>query len=196
MTDDLGAELIVRNARVITVDDDFTVAGAIAVRGERSLAVGTDTEMDALAGPATRIVNVGGKAVVPGLIDGHAHMDREGLKAIFPSLSGCQSIDDILQRIETLVAAAAPGDWIVTMPIGEPPYYWNVPYSLTEKRFPNRHDLDHVSPHNPVYIRPIWGYWRHILPLTSVANRKSEPSPRPHQPICSSCNNSAIRKSS
>jgi predicted amidohydrolase YtcJ len=173
MTDDLGAELIVRNARVITVDDDFTVAGAIAVRGERILAVGTDTEMDALAGPATRIVDAGGKAVVPGLIDGHAHMDREGLKDVYPSLEGARSIDDVLARIATLAAKAAPGEWIVTMPVGDPPYYWDVPDILTEKRFPNRWDLDGVAPDNPVYIRPIWGFWRHTLPLVSIANSKA-----------------------
>jgi hypothetical protein len=76
----------------------------------------------------------------------------------------------VLQRIETLVKAAAPGDWIVTMPLGDPPYYFDVPGSLREKRFPTRRDLDRVAPRNLVYIRAIWGYWRHTLPLVSIAN--------------------------
>ena len=173
MTKGLGADLILRNARVITVDADFTVAGALAVLGERILAVGADTDVDALAGSATRFIDAGGKAVVPGLIDGHAHMDREGLKDVYPSLAGARSIDDVLARIESLAVQAAPGEWIVTMPVGDPPYYWDVPDILAERRFPNRWDLDTVAPDNPVYIRPIWGFWRHTLPLVSIANSRA-----------------------
>jgi predicted amidohydrolase YtcJ len=68
------------------------------------------------------------------------------------------------------VADRAPGEWVVTMPIGEPPFYFDVPNNLREKRFPTRWELDEVSPENPVYIRPIWGFWRHTLPIDSVAN--------------------------
>ena len=160
---------LIRNARVLTCDGDFSIHDAIAVTGETIAAVGP-AEILAAAHPEAQIIDAGGRAVIPGMIDGHAHLDREGLKSVCPSLSGCRSIDDILQRIEALVAEAEPGDWIVTMPIGEPPYYFGVPDNLAEKRFPTRHDLDAVSPRNPVYIRPIWGYWRHQLPITSVAN--------------------------
>ncbi|MGE3932286.1 MAG: amidohydrolase [Rhodospirillaceae bacterium] len=165
-----GADLIVVNGKVITVDPAFRLAQAVAVKDDRILAVGSGDEMRALADPHTTIVDAGGRAVMPGLIDGHAHMDREGLKPVFPSLEGCRSIDDILQKIEALVKARGPGEWVVTMPIGDPPYYWDVPECLKEKRFPTRADLDRVAPDNPVYIRPIWGFWRHVLPLTSVAN--------------------------
>ena len=110
------------------------------------------------------------KSVVPGLIDAHAHMDREGLKDIYPSLAGARSIDDVLEMIRALVAGAEPGEWIVTMPIGDPPSYWDTPNNLKEKRFPDRRDLDRVAPDNPVYIRAIRGFWRHALPLVSIAN--------------------------
>src|SRR5215467_7539900 len=89
---------------------------------------------------------------VPGLIDGHAHMDREGLKLRWPSLAGARSIDDVLDVVAGLVRRAAPGEWIVTMPIGEPPMYENVPGVLRENRWPTRHDLDRVAPDHPVYI--------------------------------------------
>ena len=163
------SDLLIRNAKVITCDSGFSIAEAVVIGGDRIAAVGA-AEALRESHPGIRTIDAGGRAVMPGMIDGHSHMDREGLKAVFPTLSGCASIDDILQRIEALAAEKEPGDWVVTMPIGEPPYYWNVPDCLAEKRFPTRHDLDRVSPNNPVYIRPIWGYWRHILPITSVAN--------------------------
>lgn len=164
-----GADVLIRNAKVITCDSSFRIARAVAVKDGRILAVGGE-ELAALADTAKRVIDANGGAVMPGLIDCHAHLDREGLKDVFPSLAGCASIDDVLQRIETLVKERGSGEWIVTMPIGDPPYYWDVPGSLREKRFPTRWELDRVSPRNPVYIRPIWGFWRHTLPITSVAN--------------------------
>ena len=171
----LGPDLIVHNGKVITVDGSFTIADSVAVKGDRIVGVGGGPAMLAVAGAHTRIIDLAGHAVVPGLFDGHAHLDREGLKEVYPSLAGARSIDDILQIIEGLVAAATPGDWVVTMPIGGPPSYIGDPKDLAEGRFPTRHDLDRVSPDNPVYIRPIWGYWRHdeVEPLISVANTRA-----------------------
>ncbi|MDE0386330.1 MAG: amidohydrolase [Defluviicoccus sp.] len=164
------ADLVVTRGKVITADPKSSIAEAVAVSGGRISAVGGAAEIETLVGPGTRRIDAGGRAVTPGLIDGHAHLDREGLKPVFPSLAGCRSIDDVLGRIQALAADAEPGEWIVTMPIGEPPYYWDVPSNLAEGRFPTRRELDGAAPDNPVYIRPIWGFWRHILPLTSVAN--------------------------
>jgi predicted amidohydrolase YtcJ len=167
------ADLIVTRGKVVTVDRRFAVAEAVAVKGERIIAVGGAAEVEALQGPATRVVDAKGRAVIPGLIDGHAHLDREGLKSVFPTLSGCRSIADVQARIRELARKARPGEWIVTMPIGDPPYYFDVPKNLKENRFPTRWELDEAAPDNPVYIRPIWGFWRHIMPLTSVANSRA-----------------------
>lgn len=167
------ADLALVNARVITLDAASSVAAAVAVRGGRIQAVGDERTLRPLIGASTRVLDAGGRAVVPGLVDGHAHLDREGLKALLPSLAGCTSIDDVLQRIEALAREREPGEWIVTMPLGDPPYYWNVPDNLRERRFPTRRDLDRVAPRHPVYIRPIWGYWRHTLPLVSIASTRA-----------------------
>jgi hypothetical protein len=167
------ADLIVIRGKVVTVDRRFSIAQAVAAKGERIVAVGSAEEVGALAGPGTRIIDAKGRAVVPGLIDSHAHLDREGLKSVFPSLAGCRSIADIQGHIRDLARKAKPGEWIVTMPIGEPPYYFDVTKTLKENRFPTRWELDEAAPDNPVYIRPIWGYWRHITPLTSVANSRA-----------------------
>lgn len=169
-----GPDLVVRNAKVITVDPQSRIAEAVAVKDGRFVAVGDSETVSALAVAGTRIIEGAGRALVPGLIDGHAHMDREGLKTlIYPSLAGCTSIDDILERIADLVRTAKPGKWIVTMPIGDPPNFFGVPDCLAEKRYPNRWDLDRVAPDNPVYIRSIWGPWRHVMPLVSIANSKA-----------------------
>src|SRR5262249_6801235 len=112
------ADLVLRNGKVLTVDAGFTVAQAIAIAGDRMAAAGPYAAMAAHTAPSTRVVDLKGKTVVPGLIDGHAHMDREGLKGVYPSLAGARSIRDIQARLAELAAKAKPGEWIVTMPIG------------------------------------------------------------------------------
>src|SRR5262245_4390176 len=140
------AEFVLKNAKVITVDANFSISQAIAIVGERIVAVGEDAAMAAHASPATRIIDLKGKSVIPGLIDGHAHMDREGLKSIYPSLGPVRSIQDIQARIADLARKPTSGEWIVPMPIGDPPYYFNVPDILAEKRWPTRQDLDVAAP--------------------------------------------------
>ena len=166
-------DLVLFGGNIVTLDSVLRVAEAVAITADRVTLVGASTDLLALADDRTRLVDLHGRTVVPGLVDSHAHMDREGLKSLYPSLAGARSIDDVLQRIEALVKDAAPGEWIVTMPLGDPPYYFDVPGNLRENRFPTRGDLDRVAPRNPVYIRSIWGYWRHTLPLVSIANSEA-----------------------
>lgn len=169
----MAADLILLNGKVITVDGAFRIAEALAVTGGKLTAVGTNADVAHLRGPKTEVIEAAGQAVVPGFIDGHAHMDREGLKTLLPSMAGVRSIEDILARIKALAAKAKPGDWITTMPLGDPPHFRCEASDLAEGRFPNRHDLDQVAPDNPVYIRSIWGPWRHSFPLVSIANSRA-----------------------
>ena len=168
-----SADLIFHNGKIITVDARFRIAQGVAISGGRFAAVGSDADVRRHAGAATRMIDLKGRTVVPGLVDGHAHADREGLKLVFPALGKVRSIADILDRIAELVRAAKPGEWIVTMPIGDPPTYFDVPDILKEKRVPTRYELDEVAPDNPVYIRSIWGFWRHTKPLVSIANTRA-----------------------
>src|SRR5262245_29384893 len=125
--------------------------------------------MAAITAPTTRTIDLKGRSVTPGLIDGHAHMDREALRGVFPSLGRVRSIKDIQDRIAELARGKKPGEWIVTMPIGDPPYYFDVPDILADKRWPTRQELDQAAPANPVYIRPSCGFWSGTLPLVSCA---------------------------
>jgi predicted amidohydrolase YtcJ len=167
------ADTILKNGRIVTVDAAFTIAQSVVIAGDRIAAVGPDDAVAAHASPATRVVDLKGKTVVPGLIDGHAHMDREALRNVFPSLGRVRSIGDIQDRIAELARGKQPGEWIVTMPIGDPPYYFDVPEILAEKRWPTRQELDAAAPNNPVYIRAIWGFWRGTFPLVSCANTEA-----------------------
>lgn len=167
------AEVVLRNAHIITVDAGNSIAQSIAIAGGTILAVGSDEEVARHIGPETSMFDMGGRTIVPGLTDGHAHMDRDALRNIFPALGKVRSIKDIQDRIAELARSKKPGEWIVTMPIGDPPFYTGVPESLAEGRWPTRQELDAAAPNNPVYIRPIWGYWRGTLPLASCANTEA-----------------------
>src|SRR6266852_5432669 len=149
------ADLILKNGNIITVDAGFSIAEAVALAGERIVAVGPDAAMAAHTAPWTRVI------------------DLKGLKAVYPSLGRVRSIRDIQDRIADLARGKKPGEWIVTMPIGDPPYYFDVPGMLAEKRWPTRQELDAAAPNNPVYIRSIWGFWRHSPPLVSCANTEA-----------------------
>lgn len=168
-----AAPLVLRNGKIITVNPRFDIAQALATRDGRILAVGTDAEIEPFIDASTRVIDLAGRAATPGLIDAHAHMDREGLKQALPSLAGVRSIDDVLTRIATLARDRGPGEWIVTMPLGDPPEFEGMPGLLREGRFPNRQELDQAAPDNPVFIKPGWGYWRVTLPLVGIANSRA-----------------------
>lgn len=157
------------NGHVLTMDAEMSVQQAIAMRDDRIQSIGDNKSLRAEAQPHTRIIDLRGHTVIPGIIDTHAHMDREGLKTRQPGFEGVRSISDILDQIQREVATKSPGDWVVFMPIGDPPNYADIPDRLTEKRFPTRWELDRVSPDNPVYIRGIWSPWN-VPPSVSVAN--------------------------
>ncbi|MBT6210161.1 MAG: amidohydrolase [Woeseia sp.] len=164
------ADTVFVNGNIITVDDDFNIVESLAITNDRFSYVGSSEDAKHQIGLNTRVVDLDGKTVVPGFIDGHAHMDREGLKFILPSMHGARSVDDVLSVIAKEVRTKEPGEWIVTMPIGDYPYFANGSDSLEERRYPTRWDLDRVAPHNPVYIKGSWYYWSGRSPIVSIAN--------------------------
>jgi predicted amidohydrolase YtcJ len=167
------ASLVLTNGKIVTVNARFDIAQAVAIAGDRILAVGSGADVQQLIGPATKVIDLKGQVAMPGLIDAHAHMDREGLKEALPSMSGIRSIDDVVERVAELAASAQPGAWIVTMPLGDPPEFNIAASEISPGRWPTRHDLDRAAPNNPVYIKPAWGYWRPSLPLVSIANSRA-----------------------
>ncbi|TDW18174.1 amidohydrolase [Kribbella kalugense] len=154
------------NGNVVTVDGDFSIAEAFAVSDGRFVAVGTNEEIAGLDGP---VVDLGGRTVLPGFIDAHAHTVHIAVdKLADPQLAGLTSIAAITERIRTAATKAEPGEWIVTSSIGEPPDYFDLPDGLAEGRWPTRADLDAVAPDNPVHI-PTPPFWPHPAILNSKA---------------------------
>ena len=164
-----GVNLILHGGKILTLDPRDSLAEAVAISGQTIQAVGSDQDILPLAGPGTLAVNLQGRTLIPGIIDIHAHMDREGLREVFPSLAGARSIPEVLEIIRGQVAQKKPGEWVVTMPVGEPPNYAEGANYLQEGRYPTRWELDSVSPENPVYIKGIWIPWN-VPPAVSVAN--------------------------
>jgi predicted amidohydrolase YtcJ len=164
-------DLVLHGGKVITLDRGSRIAQALAVRGDRITGVGDSDSLLAQAAPGTRTVDLHGRAVVPGFIDAHPHVDREGLKRRGGiAVEGLRSVGALVDVVREAARAAKPGAWIVLMPMGSPPHdYVSRPEQLQDGRFPNRHDLDAVAPANPVYIRAVWGWWSH-RPFPSIAN--------------------------
>ncbi|HKF07485.1 MAG TPA: amidohydrolase [Xanthobacteraceae bacterium] len=164
-------DLILHNGKIITLDHSSRIAQAISVRAGRVVAVGDDAALLKDAAPTTKRIDLAGRSVLPGFFDAHPHADREGLKARggIP-IAGLHSVSDIVDVVKRAAQTTPAGEWIVLMPMGEPPHeYISRPEQLIDGRFPTRHDLDAVAPDHPVYIRAVWGWWSR-RPFPSVAN--------------------------
>jgi predicted amidohydrolase YtcJ len=167
----LPPDLILHGGKVITLDHSSRIAPAISVRAGRVVNVGDDAALLKEAAPTTKLIDLAGCSVLPGFFDAHPHADREGLKARggIP-IAGLHSVADIVDVVKRAAQTTPAGEWIVLMPMGEPPHeYISGPEQLTDGRFPTRHDLDAVAPDHPVYIRAVWGWWSR-RPFPSVAN--------------------------
>lgn len=155
--------------RTLTLDERGSIAGAVAISGDRIVAVGPEEDIVGQGGRA-RVLKTDG-TIIPGFNDTHAHMDTEGLRTIHPSLETASTIGDVLERIAALASATPKGEWIVTMPVGKPPFYFGGPGALAEGRMPNRHELDRAAPDHPVCILPPSGYWSLVPCYTALNSR-------------------------
>ena len=163
---DAAPDLILHSARIHVVDADGSTVEALAMKQDRIVATGSVAEIRRLASPKTRLVDLGGRTVIPGFVDGHPHMDTVAVKLTRPSFEGVKSIDDVLDIVAKAVAQRPAGERIVCNPLAEEPEVFRLPGTLREGRWPTRHDLDRVAPKHPVVIQsPIL-----VAPGVAIAN--------------------------
>jgi predicted amidohydrolase YtcJ len=138
------ADLIFRNAHVYTADDRNPRAEAVAVKGDKILFVGKNDGAAKLAGPATRVIDLKGATLLPGLTDAHMHLSGVGAREMTLNLEGSNTLDDFLARVKARVDQAKPGQWVTGR--GWIETFWKPPV------FPTRQDLDRIAPGNPVVL--------------------------------------------
>jgi predicted amidohydrolase YtcJ len=137
------ADLIVHNAKVVTLDARSSIVEAVAARDGKLLAVGTNADVLKLKGDKTRVIDAKGKVVLPGLYDSHAHPVGAALSEAGDPIPDLRSIPEILNFIKKRAASTPEGQWIVIR--------FNFPTRLKESRFPTRAELDSASPKHPVH---------------------------------------------
>lgn len=135
-------DTILVNGRIYTVDRDFSTAEAVAITAGRFTAAGTTPQIRRLAGPSTRVLDLDGDTVVPGLQDNHLHNAGGGPGV---DLSRTRTLRDVLDAIRARVTNAKPGEVVVTNAD------WHEA-QLKEQRLPYRRDLDSVAPNTPVVV--------------------------------------------
>jgi predicted amidohydrolase YtcJ len=136
------ADLILLHGKVVTVDRDFSIRQALAVKGDRLLRVGTDRDVLETRGPGTTIVDLAGKMVLPGLIDSHTHPTGACMTEFDHPIPAMETIGDVLAYVASRAETLGPGRWVVVRQV--------FVTRLLERRYPTRDELDRAAPRNPV----------------------------------------------
>src|SRR5439155_1428571 len=135
-------DVIIVNAKIYTVDSKFSTAEGVAITDGKFTAVGTTAQIRKLSGPSTRILDAGGKTIVPGLQDNHLHNAGGGPGV---DLFNARTLEDLLDRIGARAKETKPGDDVITK------HDWHEA-QLKEQRLPYRKDLDKIAPKVPVVV--------------------------------------------
>lgn len=150
------ATLVLRNGKIVTVDDRQPQAQAIAVRGDKILAVGSNAEIERYLGRATQVIDLQGKLAIPGFIEGHGHFTGIGAAKMNLDLMKVKSWDEIVAMVGEAAKKAKPGEWILGR--GWHQEKWDKVPQPNVEGFPTHESLDKVSPNNPVLLTHASGH--------------------------------------
>ncbi len=153
----MGADLVIVNGRLVTVDEKGTVAEAVAVKDGKIVAVGTTKQVKELANGGTKVIDLEGRLMLPGFIDTHEHCIRRGLQLDWVNCKSppMRSLGDVTEALREKAETKQEGEWVVGS--------WFDESQWEDERFPNRHDLDKASTMHPIYLGRAGGH-------NSVAN--------------------------
>ena len=165
------ADAIVTNARIYTVNLGAKWAEAVAIRGERIVAVGDRKQIDVYRGPSTRIIDAGQRLVLPGFTDCHLHFMEGSLGLTHVELNGASSVEEIQRRVKTYADAHPNEPWIQGMG-------WTYP-TFGPGALPNKKILDDVVPDRPVYLEAFDGHssWANSKALAMAGIDRNTPDP-------------------
>lgn len=150
------ADVLVVDAEIHTVDPERPFATALAIQGDRILAVGTREELQPLVGPQTKTWSAGGRWITPGFIEGHGHFIGLGESLQMLDLSTAKSWDEIISQVQAAVDQAEPGQWIVGR--GWHQEKWTTPPADHIDGYPQHDRLSEISPQNPVLLTHASGH--------------------------------------
>jgi predicted amidohydrolase YtcJ len=141
-------DLIFSNGKVITVDERFSIAQALAIKGDRIVGVGGNAEINRLAGPNTRRIDLRRRSVIPGLIDNHMHLLRAGGTWQWEvRWDGVASRKQALDLLRSRVKAVGANEWVYNLG------GWTIDQFSDDKRPFTREELDQIAPNNPVLLQ-------------------------------------------
>src|SRR6267143_4280938 len=138
------ADLVFKNGNIYTANERQPRAEAIAVKGDRIIFVGSNRDARKYVGKTTRIIDLNGKTMVPGMTDAHHHLSGVGFREMTLNLEGVTSLEDFLAKVKARVDQKKPGEWVTGR--GWIETFWKPPV------FPTRWDLDKIAPNNPVFL--------------------------------------------
>lgn len=150
------ATMVLRNGKIVTMDDAKPEAQAMAVRGDTVAAVGANDEIAAYVGEKTEVIDLGGRLAIPGFIDGHGHFTGIGQALMNLRLADVKTWDDIVAMVGAAAKKAEPGAWILGR--GWHQEKWEKPPSPAVEGFPTHESLSQASPNNPVLLTHASGH--------------------------------------
>lgn len=157
----IEADLVVFNGNIITMDPQKPHATALAVKSFKVLAVGDEEEVIDLVPNAARVIDLGGKTVVPGFIDAHTHLTSAGVKQAHIQLDDTRSVHEAIQRVHDSIDRYKKGEWVLG-------YSWDES-QWSEKQYILGKDLDTISTDHPILLTRVCG---HLATVNSVALKK------------------------
>jgi len=180
-TEEPAADIVFLNGKVLTVDNDFSVAEALAVTDTRIVAVGDSESVAAMVGDETQVVDLQGKTVIPGLIDNHMHFIRAAQRwNLQARIDGINSRPEALAIIAEKAASMPPGDWLMVQGGWRENQFADQPGGFTLE------ELDEVAPNNPLFLQITYqAVYANTLALEAVGVSPSEGARHAGPPLIS-----------